>query len=72
MDHTNISSDSTNGDIFLKTPFSWPKSMSNEIEETNVASQGVESSQLEERKMYIGYRRSCAQHEVMEDLYRGS
>lgn len=25
-----------------------------------------------EREIYIGSRRSCAQHEAIEDLYRGS
>lgn len=46
--------------------------MSNENEETNVEPQGVESSQVEEREMYIGSRISCVQHEVMEHLYKGS
>jgi hypothetical protein len=75
-DQSDIISSSTNGDIFLKTPFSWPQSMPNEHEERNIVeqheSQGViESSQVEEREMYIGSRRSCAQCEAMEDLYRG-
>jgi hypothetical protein len=50
--------------------------MPNESEETNIVevqqeSQGViELTIVEERIMYIGSRRSCAQHEAMEDLYR--
>lgn len=31
----------------------------------------INSSQTEEREMYIGSRRSCAQCVAMEDLYRG-
>ena len=52
--------------------------MSNESEETNIVevqqeSQGViEFTQVEEIEMYIGSRRSRAQHEAMEDLYKGS
>jgi hypothetical protein len=52
--------------------------MSNESEETNIVevqqeSQGaIEFTQAEEREMYIGSRRSRAQREAMEDLYRGS
>ena len=32
----------------------------------------INSSQAMEREMYIGSRRSRAQREAMEDLYRGS
>ena len=51
--------------------------MSNEQEEVNIVeqqqSQGIiNSSQAEEREMYIGSRRSHAQREAMEDLYRVS
>ena len=61
----------------MKTPFTWPQTMSNEHEESNVVEQhehqGVnESSHAHEREMYIESRRSCAQCEAMEDLYRGS
>jgi len=72
MEQNDIISNSTNGDIFLKTPFSWPQIMSNENEERNVEPHGVESSQAEEREMYIGSRRSCARREAMEELYKGS
>jgi hypothetical protein len=51
--------------------------MPNESEETNIVevqeSQGVvEITQAEEIEMYIGSRRSRAQCEAMEYLYRGS
>ena len=51
--------------------------MSNEYEEINIVeqqkSQGIiNSSRAEKREMYIGSRRSRAQREAMEDLYRGS
>ena len=51
--------------------------MSNEHEKINIVeqqqSQGIiNSSQAEEREMYIRSRRSRAQREAMEDLYRGS
>ena len=39
----DIFSNSINGYIFLKTPFSWPQSMSNENEEKNVEPKGIES-----------------------------
>jgi hypothetical protein len=61
----------------LKTPFHWPQNIENESEETNIfevqqESQGViEFTQAEEREMYIGSRRSCAQCEAMEDTYMG-
>jgi hypothetical protein len=50
--------------------------MSNEFEERNIVEQqesegAIEFSQVEEREMYIGSRRSRAQHESMEDLYKG-
>jgi hypothetical protein len=50
--------------------------MPNESEERNIIeqqeSQGViEFSQVEEREMYIGSKRSRAQHEAMEYLYKG-
>jgi len=38
MEKNDIISNSTNGDIFMKTPFSWPQSMSNENEKRNVES----------------------------------
>jgi hypothetical protein len=61
----------------LKTPFIWPQNRSNESEERNIVEQqesqdAIEFSQVEEREMYIGSRRSRAQREAMEDLYRGS
>ena len=61
----------------MKNPFIWPHNVSNEHEEVNIVeqqqSQGIiNSSQAEEREMYIGSRRSRAQREAMEDLYRGS
>jgi hypothetical protein len=52
--------------------------MPNESEETNIVevqqeSQGaIEFTKEEEREMYIGLRRSRAQREAMENLYRGS
>jgi hypothetical protein len=52
--------------------------MPNKSKETNIVevqqeSQGdIEFTQVEEREMYIGSRRSHAQCEAMEDLYRGS
>lgn len=51
--------------------------MSNEHKERNIfeqqQSQGIiNSSHVEEREMCIGSKRSRAQHEAMEDLYRGS
>jgi hypothetical protein len=74
---SGIISSSTNEDTFLKTPFHWPQNMPNESEERNNVeqqeSQGViEFSQTKEREIYISSRRSCAQREAMEDLYRGS
>jgi hypothetical protein len=50
--------------------------MPNEYEERNIIeqqeSQGViEFSQVEEREMHIGSKISHAQHEAMEDLYKG-
>ena len=33
MEKTNIISNSTNGDIYLKSPFTWPQRVSNENEE---------------------------------------
>jgi hypothetical protein len=61
----------------MKIPFHWSQIMPNESEERNIVeqqeSQGViEFSQSEENEMYISSIRSCAQHEAMEDLYRGS
>ena len=56
----------------MKTPFAWPQSLSNENEVTNVEPRAVEFSQVEEREMYIGSRRSSAMHREMEYLYRGS
>ena len=41
MENSDIVSNSTNGDIFLKAPFSWPQCFSNENEETNVEPRGV-------------------------------
>ena len=58
MEQNDIISNSTNGDIFLKTPFHWPQSMSNENEEINFEPECVDPSQEEEREMYIGSRRS--------------
>ena len=71
MEQSDIISNSTNGDIYLKSPFTWPR-VTNENEETNVEPQGVEFSQVEEREMYIGSRRSSAKRREMEDLYKGS
>jgi hypothetical protein len=74
---SDIISTTTNEDIPLKNPFIWPQNVSNAHEEINIVeqqqSQGIiNSSQAEEREMHIGSRRSCAQSEAMEDLYRGS
>ena len=74
---SDIISTRTNEDIPLKNPFIWPQNVSNEHEEVNIVeqqqSQGIiNSSQAEEREMYIGSIRSRAQREAMEDLYRGS
>ena len=70
-------SSSTYEDTMLRTPFHWPQNIPNEFEERNIVevqeSQGViEITQAEEREMYIGSQRSRAQHEAIEDLYRGS
>ena len=46
--------------------------LSNENEVTNVEPRAVEFSQVEEREMYIGSRRSSAKRQEMEDLYKGS
>ena len=58
MEQSDIISNSTNGDIYLKSPFTSPKRVTNENEETKVEPQGVVFSQVEETKMYIGSRRS--------------
>ena len=44
MEQTDIISKYTNGDIFLKTPFAWPQSLSNENEVKNVEPRAVEFS----------------------------
>ena len=72
MEKNDIISNSTNGDILLKTPFHWPQSMWNENEEINVELEGIDPSQAEEREMYIGSRTSSALRDAMEDLYRHS
>ena len=72
MEQSDIISNSTNGNIYLKSPFTWPQSLSNGIEKKNVKPWGVDFYQVEEREMYIGSRRSYAKHWEMEDLYRGS
>ena len=74
---SDIISRTTNEDIPLKNTFIWPQNVSNEYGERNIVeqqqSQGIiNSSQAEEREMYIGSRRSCAKREAMEDHYRGS
>ena len=74
---SDIISTTTNEDIPLKNPFIWPQNVSNEQEEVNIVEQQqiqgiINSSQVMEREMYIGSRRSHAQREAMEDLYRGS
>ena len=46
--------------------------MSNEKKEINIELEGVDPSQEEERKMYIGSRRSSTRCEEIEYLYRGS
>jgi len=76
---SDMISRSINGDTLLKTPFFLPQNMPNEHEhqEThNVEQQQpqaiINSPQVEEREIYIGSRRSRAQREAMEDLYRGS
>ena len=48
MEQSDIISNSKNGDIYLKSPFTWPQRVSNENEETNVEPQGVQFSQVEE------------------------
>ena len=72
---SHIISTRTNEYIPLKNPFIWPQNVSNGHEEINIVeqqqSQGIiNSSQVEEREMYIGSRRSRAQREAMEDFYR--
>ena len=49
MAQNDIISNSTNENIFLKTPFHWPQSTSNENEEINVDQEGVDPSQAKER-----------------------
>ena len=44
MEKSDIISNSTNGDIYLKSPFTWPQRVSNENEETEVEPQVVEFS----------------------------
>ena len=61
----------------MKTPLIWTKDVSNEHEERNIFEQQqyqgiINSSQVEEREMYIGSRISHAQCEAMEEIYRGS
>jgi hypothetical protein len=61
----------------LKIPFHWTQNMSNESEERNIVEQqesqgSIEFTQVNEREMYIGSRRSHAQREAMDELYRGS
>ena len=73
---SDIISTTTNEDIPLKNPFIWPQNVLNEHEEINIIeqqqSQGIiNSSQVEEREMYIGSRIYHAQREAMENLYRG-
>ena len=46
--------------------------MSNENKEINVEPEGVDPSQAEERKMYIGSRRSSTRRGEIEYHYRGS
>ena len=46
--------------------------MLNENNEINVEPEGVDHSQVEERVMYIGSRRSSAKCPDMEYLYKGS
>jgi hypothetical protein len=58
----------------LKNPFIWPQNRSNESKERNIVEQhesqyAIDFSQVEEREMYIGSRRSHAWHEAMKDLY---
>ena len=74
---SDIISRTKNEDIPLKTPFIWPQNVSNQHEERNIVEkqqyQGIINySQVEETEMYIGSKRSHAQREAMEDLYRGS
>ena len=49
MEQSKIISNSTNGDTYLKSPFTWTQRVSNENAETNVEPRGVEFSQVEER-----------------------
>ena len=72
MEQSDIISKYTNGDIYLKSPFTWTQSVSNENKETNVEPQGVEFTQVEEIEMYIGSRRSSAKRWEIKDLYRGT
>ena len=74
---SDIISTSTNEDKMLRTPFHWPQNMPNESKETNIVevqeSQGaIEITQAEKREIYIGSRRSRAQREAMQYIYRGS
>ena len=47
MEKNDFITNSTNENIFLKTPFHWPQSMSNENEEINVEPEAVDPSQAE-------------------------
>ena len=49
LEQSKIISNSTNGDTYLKSPFTWTQRVSNENAETNVEPRGVEFSQVEER-----------------------
>ena len=71
MEQSDIISNSTNGDIYLKSPFTWPHRVTNKNEETNVEPQGVKFSQVEEIEMYIGSRISSSKHREIKYLYRG-
>ena len=62
---SDIISTTTNEDTPLKSPFIGPKNVSNEHEEIEIVEQQqsqhiINSSQAEEREMYIGSRRSLA------------
>ena len=74
---SDMISRSINVDTLLKTPFFWPQNMPNKHQETHIVEQQqpqaiINSPQVEEREIYIGSRRSRAQREAMEDLFRGS
>ena len=48
MEQSDIISNSKNGDIYLKSPFTWTQRVPNENKEIDVERQGFEFPQVEE------------------------